>query len=130
MFTINHIKAAHSKVKSGADFPNYIQDIIGLGVTGYETYVTDGHTLFFGKDGTTVESGAKYAALIISNDSNADQFKKDLISHQQGNTDYATFCSDCAGSGVEKWVVDTDAMTCIYFDKAGNEMLAEKIPGL
>lgn len=32
MFTIEQIKEAHSKVKSGADFPNYIQDLIILGV--------------------------------------------------------------------------------------------------
>ncbi|MGB4398918.1 MAG: DUF1398 family protein [Daejeonella sp.] len=36
MFTAEQIKAAHSKVKSGADFPAYIQDIKALGVTGYE----------------------------------------------------------------------------------------------
>lgn len=32
MFTIQQIKDAHSKVKSGADFPAYIQDIKKLGV--------------------------------------------------------------------------------------------------
>ena len=30
MFTIKQIKDAHSKVKSGADFPKYMQDIIVL----------------------------------------------------------------------------------------------------
>lgn len=33
MFTVEQIKTAHSKVKSGADFPAYIQDIKKLGVT-------------------------------------------------------------------------------------------------
>lgn len=28
MFTLDQIKAAHNKVKSGADFPAYIQDLI------------------------------------------------------------------------------------------------------
>ena len=32
MFTIQQIKEAHSKVKSGSDFPKYVQDIIALGV--------------------------------------------------------------------------------------------------
>lgn len=36
MFSINQIEEAHSKVKSGIDFPNYVQDIIKIGVTGYE----------------------------------------------------------------------------------------------
>ena len=38
MFTIQQIKEAHSKVKSGADFPKYVHDIIALGVTSYETF--------------------------------------------------------------------------------------------
>jgi uncharacterized protein YbcV (DUF1398 family) len=42
MFTIEQIKIAHTKVRSGADFPNYIQDLINLGITSYETYVADG----------------------------------------------------------------------------------------
>ena len=39
MFTAEQIKAAHSKVKSGADFPGYIKEIKALGVTHYEAYV-------------------------------------------------------------------------------------------
>ncbi len=38
MFQLTDIKDAHSKVKSGADFPNYVQDLIKLGVKKYETY--------------------------------------------------------------------------------------------
>ena len=33
MFTIEQIKNAHAKVKSGADFPTYVQNLIKLGVT-------------------------------------------------------------------------------------------------
>jgi len=43
MFTTEQIKAAHGKIKSGADFPSYIKEIKGLGVTHYEAYITDGH---------------------------------------------------------------------------------------
>lgn len=43
-------------------------------------------------------------------------------------TDYSTFCSDCAKSGVEKWAVSMGKMTCTYFDKSGNKLLVEIIP--
>ena len=36
MFTVEQIQEAHSKVKSGADFPKYIQDIKKLGVDAFE----------------------------------------------------------------------------------------------
>ncbi|MDD2305925.1 MAG: DUF1398 family protein [Prolixibacteraceae bacterium] len=128
MFTLDQIKAAHSKVKSGADFPNYIQDLIKLGVTFYETYVLDGHTDYLGTDDYIIASAPKYTQLIIAEKSDEEQFRLDLKAHQQGKTDYATFCNDCAKSGVEKWTVRMDKMTCTYYDKAGNELLEEVIP--
>lgn len=128
MFTIDAIKAAHAKVKSGADFPNYIQDIIKLGVTEYETYVSDSHTIFFGKENYSVTAGAKYAPLLIADKSDGTAFKKDLAEHQQGKSDYVSFCQSCAKYGVEKWVVNMAKMTCSYYDKAGNAMLVENIP--
>lgn len=128
MFTFDQINEAHAKVKSGADFPNFIQDLIKLGVTGFETFVTDGHTLYFGKDGVKIQSEALYTVLKLADESDKSQFQEVLTAHQQGKTNFQTFCLDCAWSGVEKWVVDTAKMTCTYYDKAGNEMLSETIP--
>jgi len=128
MFTVEQIKAAHSKVKSGADFPAYIQDIKKLGVTFYETFVIDGHTDYYGENDYKASSVSKYDELTIAQVSNIEQFKTDIKAHQHGKTDYATFCKDCAKSGIEKWAVSMNKMTCIYYDKAGNEILAEQIP--
>jgi uncharacterized protein YbcV (DUF1398 family) len=128
MFTVEQIKQAHSKVKSGADFPSYIKDLKQLGVTFYETYVADGHTDYFGDDNYKVSSPAKYNVLAIAEVCNAEPFKTDLSAHQQGKTDYPTFCKDSARSGIEKWAVSMGSMTCTYFDKTGNKILVEQIP--
>lgn len=128
MFTEEQIKLAHSKVKSGADFPAYIQDIKKLGVTYYETFVVDGHTDYFGINDYKISTTAKYAPLVIADVSNIEQFKIDIKAHQQGKTDYPTFCTDCAKAGLEKWSVSMDKMTCTYYDKAGNKILVEGIP--
>jgi len=128
MFTVEQIKAAHSKVKSGADFPAYIQDLKKLGVTHYETFVSDGHTDYYGANDYKTSATAKYGILGIRGTSNTEQFKADLRAHQQGKTDYMTFCNDCAKSGIEKWEVCMDKMTCTYHDKVGNKILVEEIP--
>lgn len=128
MFTLDQIKTAHSKVKSGADFPSYIKEIKELGVGYYETFVTDGHTDYFGADHYKTSSAAKYDRLLIAKTSNAAQFKYDLKAHQQGKTDYYTFCKDCAKSGIEKWAVCMDKVTCTYYDLSGTEVLVEVIP--
>jgi uncharacterized protein YbcV (DUF1398 family) len=41
-----------------------------------------------------------------------------------------TFLNDCAKSGVEKWIVVMDNMTCSYYDKSGNGMVVEVIPSV
>jgi uncharacterized protein YbcV (DUF1398 family) len=127
MFTLEQIKNAHSKVKSGADFPAYIREIKQLGVLSYETFVTDGHTDYSGTHGYVISSEAKYGPLTISGTSDKEQFKIDLKAHQQGKSDYQTFCRQCAGHGIEKWIVDLDKMTCVYYDLGGKEVLLEVI---
>lgn len=128
MFTVDQIKAAHSKVKSGADFPSYIKEIKALGVTHYEAYVTDGHIDYHGANEHTAKVPAKYDALQIADTPMKDQFKTELVAHQQGKTDFLTFIKMCATFGIEKWEICMDAMTCTYFDKKGNEILVEEIP--
>lgn len=127
-FTIEEIKTEHQKVKSGADFPKYIQAIKNLGVSHYTAYVADGNTEYFDSENHSVNIGGKYDSMPISADLNLDQFKTRLKLHQQGGTDYMTFCKDCAGNGVEGWKMDLSQMTCTYFDKNGNDILEEKVP--
>ena len=128
MFQLTQIKDAHAKVKNGADFPAYIHDLIQLGVLSYDTFVTDGHTLFTGADNYTIDSAPKYSPLAIAQISNAEKFKQYLQLHQQGQTDYPAFCNHAAETGVEKWTVDMNTMTCTYYDMSNNKMLEEKIP--
>lgn len=128
MFTVAQIQSAHSKVKSGSDFPFYIKEIKSLGVTHYEAYVTDGHTDYHGGSNHTATVTAKYAPITIADVPQIEKFKAELLAHQQGKTDYLTFIKMCAETGIEKWEICMDKMTCTYYDKAGIEILVEQIP--
>ncbi len=128
MFTVEQIKSAHSLVKSGADFPAYIRTIKQLGVSHYETFVADGHIDYHGANDFSVTVPAKYDLMCIAEIPQMEVFKSELIVHQQGKTDFLTFIQMCASTGIEKWAIDMDQMTCTYFDKAGNEVFVEKIP--
>jgi uncharacterized protein YbcV (DUF1398 family) len=130
MFTLNQIKEAHAKVKSGADFPKYIHDLSQLGILAYTSYVNDGHTQFMGISGFTLTSEPKYAVLTVADESKTNEFQNYLKLHQQGQSDYHTFCRQAAETGTEKWVSDLKAMTCTYYDKKGEVMLVEDIPAL
>lgn len=128
MFTLEQIKSAHSLVKSGADFPAYIRTIKQLGVSHYETFVADGHIDYHGANDFSVTVPAKYDLMSIAEIPQMEVFKSELIVHQQGKTDFLTFIQMCSSTGIEKWAIDMDQMTCTYFDKARNEVLVEKIP--
>ncbi len=128
MFTVKQIEDAHSKVKSGADFPAYIREIKQLGVLGFETWVCDSHSEYFGANNYRAVSEPQYALLLIADQSDKELFAHYLKIHQQGQTDYITFCNHSAQCGIEKWVVQFNEMTCTYYDKHGKMVVAEKIP--
>lgn len=126
MFTLNQIKTAHSKVKSGADFPAYIQEIKNLGVVSYETFVNDLHTDYYGENGFKISTPPHEIILSVVDHPEPEKFKSELKAHQQGKTDFPTFRLDCCKTGVAKWITSIEKMTCTYFDKNGNIVLEEK----
>lgn len=128
MFTLEQIKEAHAKVQNGKDFANYIQDLIILGVKGYDTYANDGHVQYYGVNNYEVTSKEKYPLLTIAPAANKERFIEFLVMHQNGQTDYLTFCNHAAHSGINKWRVDIIEMTCTYFDLADAPIVIEKIP--
>lgn len=128
MFTLEQIKAAHAKVKSGADFPRYFEELKGMGIAWYETSVADGHTVYHGTNGYKTTSPARYAPRTIAEVAHARQFEADLRAHQQGKTDFLTFCDQCAAQGVSQWIVRMDLRTCTYYDGHDNVVLTEEIP--
>ena len=128
MFTIEQIKSAHAKVKSGADFPAYIQEIKQLGVKAYTHYVSDGHIEYAGDNDFALSGDPKWPAVVIAAKGDRQALQQSLSIHQQGQTNYPTFCSESAEAGVDNWVVDIEKMKCIYYDVNGEEMLAEVIP--
>lgn len=127
-FTIDDITTEHQKVKSGADFPQYIQAIKTLGVSHYTTYVSDGNTEYFDQENQSIQTGKKYNTLTISRQLNLENFKSRLKLHQQGGTDYKTFCNDCAENGIKGWKMDLYHMTCTYFDENEDDVLTEQVP--
>ena len=128
MFTIEQIKQAHDKVQTGADFSTYIKDLIALGVRGYDSYVKNGQVSYFGENGFSVSTTDTYPDLKIDRTANKERFIEFLVLHQDGQTDYYTFCEQAAQCGIAKWRVTLLEMTCTYFDLLDTPIIIEKIP--
>jgi uncharacterized protein YbcV (DUF1398 family) len=128
MFTLQQMKIAHAKVKSGADFPGYVQEIKKLGVSRYEFRVRDGQTVFYGSHDFQIDGEPTYPEKIIEKQPAVGHLRQIIAETQRGKSDFLAFCNGAATAGVEKWVVDTEKMLCNYYDLSGNNMVAEPIP--
>ncbi|MCG2613425.1 DUF1398 domain-containing protein [Terrimonas sp. NA20] len=128
-FSLEQLKAAHAKVKTGADFPKYIQEIKSLGLLTYEYDVRTGATIYFGTNGHTVNAVGWYSEPItVQAEKNAAVVADAIRRHQQGGSNFLTFCREVAAAGVASWQIDTRNMLCRYLDLNGNELVTEPIP--
>lgn len=128
MFTLEQVKTELAKVKTGADFPAYVQELKKLGVMWYETFVADVHSNYHGENGYMVPSPAAFAPIDIADLPSDYVLQESLKKHQAGETDFPTIRKQAAGAGVHRWKVDVQALTCTYYDKVGGVMLVEEIP--
>lgn len=129
MFTIAEIKTAESKIKTGADFPQFIKEIKDLGVTRNDVYISNGLSIYFNNEDQAVQASPdEYPVLVINDEPSVNKLKHALEVHQRAETNYLTFCKQAADAGVEKWVIDVANMTCTYLDSEQNELIKEKIP--
>lgn len=128
MFTIDQVHRAFSKVKSGADFPRFVEDLKGLGVTHYDNFVSNGSTRYYGSNGFVLDAEPKYPKILVNEKGSSEQLKHVISVHQQGQTDYPTFCVQAADAGVEKWTTHMVEMTVTYWDKKGERLIVEPIP--
>ena len=64
----------------------------------------------------------------VNDISSAEKLKHAISIHQQGQTDYPTFCKQASHAGVEKWTTHMIDMTVTYLDKKENKLTVEPIP--
>lgn len=128
MFTKEQIEAAHGKVKSGADFPAYVNEIKSLGVKSHEVSLKEGTWIFKGLN-NHMASFVNGPLVPVSERVSVETFEHSLTIHQRGETDYLTFCQQAGKAGVDRWISDFFNMAVTYYDAAGNVVAIEPIPG-
>jgi uncharacterized protein YbcV (DUF1398 family) len=127
MFTIEQIEDLHARFGSAKTFAEYVQALMALGIERYDSYLTDGHSEYFGQGGEKVVSLPVHEAFAVAETSQREAFLEHLRRHEQRQTTYLEMSMGLAQSGIEKWTVDTSRMTMTFYDKSGTEMLVEQI---
>jgi uncharacterized protein YbcV (DUF1398 family) len=114
MFTIEQINVLHARLGTAKTLPEYVLALKALGVERYDSYLTDGHSEYFGQGGHSVVSPPVHEVLPVAETG-------------QRETTYLEMSRGMAQNGIEKWTVDTGRMTMTFYDKTGREMLVEQI---
>ncbi len=127
MYTLEQINDVHARLGSAKTFAEYVRALKALGVERYDSFLSDGHSEYFGQGGYKVVSPPEHDVLAIAESSQRDAFLDHLRRHERRQTTYLEMSIGLAQSGIEKWSVDTGRMTMTFYDRSGNQMLAEQI---
>jgi uncharacterized protein YbcV (DUF1398 family) len=127
MFTIEQIDDIHDRLGTAETLAQYLRALNAIGIEKSDSYLTDGHSEYVGRNGQKVVTGPAHQALTIAETSNRDTLLEHLRLHDQRKTSYLEMSRDLADSGIEKWTFDTSKMTIAYYDKAGDVLLVEAI---
>ncbi|QHT70419.1 DUF1398 domain-containing protein [Rhodocytophaga rosea] len=127
MFTLSQINDIHERLGKQATLAQYLQALEAIGVVKYDSFLTDGHSEYYGKNNEKIVSPSVHKTLEITHTSNAESMHTQLHLHEQGKIDYLEMSRGLAESGIEKWTFDTIHKTITYYGKDGNKVLVEEI---
>lgn len=127
MFTLQQIDDIHERLGKKTTLAEYLRALNAIGVVKYDSFITDGHSEFLGKDNQKVISSPVHKKLTIANISNREELLTHLSLHERGETDYLEMSQGLSDSGIEKWSFDTNKMTITYYNREGGELLVESV---
>lgn len=101
MFTIEEIDELHGRLGKAETLSDYVRSLAALGVVRYESFVSDGHSEYMGRNAHRVNSHAAHDELTVAESSDRDAFLDHLSRHNRGETTYLEMSRGLADSGVE-----------------------------
>ncbi len=127
MFTIEEIENLHLASEKGMDFIEFLNKLKEMNVEYYDFYVSDGRYKYTHIDGDSIETKPLYEKKEISTVSNVGMLKQSVKVHQNGDTDFLTFCRQASESGVMIWRVEITNLRVTYLGHDFGELLVENM---
>lgn len=126
-FTLEQIEKVHNELGNANTLSDYARGLNALGVLSYDSYVTDGHSVYYGKNGYSITSPALHEVYPMAKKSDIASFQEIMRRSQAGKIGYEDMVKGLAHSGIEKWTMDTEKMTFTYTDVSGAKVLIEEL---
>lgn len=126
-FKLSAIQQAHQQF-TGVDFPKLFKAFKDMGMTYNIVNIQDGTATYVHQSEDDIVTSSVKSNHPVAPSSNQSIVQDVLTRHQQGQTDFETFCDEMAQAGIYKWHIDIQAGTCTYIDLQEQAIFSELIP--
>ncbi|HCY1728210.1 TPA: DUF1398 family protein [Staphylococcus aureus] len=126
-FKLSAIQQAHQQF-TGVDFPKLFKAFKDMGMTYNIVNIQDGTATYVHQSEDDIVTSSVKSNHPVAPSSNQSIVQDVLTRHQQGQTDFETFCDEMAQAGIYKWHIDIQAGTCTYIDLQEQAIISELIP--
>ncbi|SCT69030.1 Sec-independent protein translocase protein [Staphylococcus aureus] len=126
-FTLSEIQQAHQQY-TGVDFPKLFKEFKDMGMTYNIVNIQDGTATYVHQSEDDIVTSSVKSNHPVAPSSNQSIVQDVLTRHQQGQTDFETFCDEMAEAGIYKWHIDIQVGTCTYIDLKEQAIISELIP--
>ncbi|HCZ0155256.1 TPA: DUF1398 family protein [Staphylococcus aureus] len=126
-FKLSAIQQAHQQF-TGVDFPKLFKAFKDMGMTYNIVNIQDGTATYVHQSEDDIVTSSVKSNHLVAPSSNQSIVQDVLTRHQQGQTDFETFCDEMAQAGIYKWHIDIQAGTCTYIDLQEQAIISELIP--
>ncbi|MCG6473449.1 hypothetical protein ATC81_01275 [Staphylococcus aureus] len=126
-FKLSAIQQAHQQF-TGVDFPKLFKAFKDMGMTYNIVNIQDGTATYVHQSEDDIVTSSVKSNHPVAPSSKQSIVQDVLTRHQQGQTDFETFCDEMAQAGIYKWHIDIQAGTCTYIDLQEQAIISELIP--
>ncbi|EJJ3731244.1 DUF1398 family protein [Staphylococcus aureus] len=126
-FKLSAIQQVHQQF-TGVDFPKLFKAFKDMGMTYNIVNIQDGTATYVHQSEDDIVTSSVKSNHPVAPSSNQSIVQDVLTRHQQGQTDFETFCDEMAQAGIYKWHIDIQAGTCTYIDLQEQAIISELIP--
>ncbi|HEI7964567.1 TPA: DUF1398 family protein [Staphylococcus aureus] len=126
-FKLSAIQQAHQQF-TGVDFPKLFKAFKDMRMTYNIVNIQDGTATYVHQSEDDIVTSSVKSNHPVAPSSNQSIVQDVLTRHQQGQTDFETFCDEMAQAGIYKWHIDIQAGTCTYIDLQEQAIISELIP--
>lgn len=127
MVTLAEIDAVHDQFGMADTLDAYCRALADLDVTGYDSYVVDGHTVFRTTDGQELVTPAYHDVVEVATEPDHAAVHATLARVEAGELGYAEMSRLLGAAGLERWSVDTRRLVMTYTDVLGEAVLVEQL---